>query len=329
MPKKKPWVASSLSLATASLFVGNGTETAQAEETVKRTVPDWEKEQIAQDVLYQYLTPISSVSEGNLAVDAEKKPLIHKVKEGDTLYGIGNRYGVDSQTLASYNKIEDPRKLQVGQRVKVPVELNRIRVKEGEGLTSIARRHSVSVSTLKKANPDLKSTNALYVGQVLVVPKPFEPKIEKQPEQSEKKKQRVTLASDSSSDQPSNQSHSFRWPVKGEITSGYGWRNGKMHQGIDISNTKQKQNVIRASLGGEVVRAGYAGGYGNLVVLDHGNGWTTYYAHLSGISVSKGESVSAGGDLGHMGTTGNSTGVHLHFEIRRHDQPINPLSVLP
>lgn len=102
-----------------------------------------------------------------------------------------------------------------------------------------------------------------------------------------------------------------------------------MHYGIDIWNRERTNSVIRASLGGRVIKAGYMNGYGNLVVVDHGNGWVTYYAHLSRITVSKGQVVSKGQSLGFMGQTGNATGVHLHFEVRRNGQPINPLSVLP
>jgi murein DD-endopeptidase MepM/ murein hydrolase activator NlpD len=78
-----------------------------------------------------------------------------------------------------------------------------------------------------------------------------------------------------------------------------------------------------------VTRAGYANGYGNLVVIDHGNGWVTYYAHLSRITVGKGQFLPVGSPLGYMGQTGHATGVHLHFEVRRNGKPINPLSVLP
>jgi murein DD-endopeptidase MepM/ murein hydrolase activator NlpD len=112
------------------------------------------------------------------------------------------------------------------------------------------------------------------------------------------------------------------------ITSQFGWRHGRVHKGIDIWNAAKAKAEIHSARAGVVVQAGYSGNYGNLVVIDHGNGWMTYYAHLSRIAVSKGESVAAGQFLGNMGRTGNATGYHLHFEVHRDGKAINPLSVL-
>lgn len=325
------WALTSLSVCTASAsFVVGGPQGSvqAAEPSVKHRSPDWQKERVAQEVVYQYLNPISAVTEGNLAVEKEEKPLMYKVKTGDTLYGIGQRYGVSAETLTRYNDIADPRTLQVDQKIKVPVVMERIRVKEEETLASIAKKYDVEKTVLKEANSDLKLTEDLYVGQVLVVPQAFEPK---QPQSTQTataaKKGQTTLSS--ASETTERRSVGFQWPVRGQITSGYGWRNGKMHAGIDIANQHGENNLIKASKGGTVVQAGYAGGYGNLVVVEHEEGWSTYYAHLSRITVSKGQPVSQGGELGYMGTTGNSTGVHLHFEIHKDGQPINPLNVLP
>ncbi|MFC4077325.1 peptidoglycan DD-metalloendopeptidase family protein [Salinithrix halophila] len=333
MPKKRTVVASSLSLCTASLFMGGEAQAAYTGEWNQTKTPDWEKEQVAREGFVQYLNPISSVTQGNLAVKTKKKPLLYEVKKGDTLYGIGRRYGVKGSTIAKYNRIQNPAFLPIGQKLKIPVELKRIRVKERQTLYSIARKHKVTVASLKQVNPDLQLTGALYVGQVLIVPRSFEPEAS-HPEtgpsrQGNPGKGGIRLASSSRGTKTEVRSSSFRWPARGQITSNYGWRNGKMHTGIDIWNNRREQNVIKASLGGTVVKAGYSGSYGNLVVIDHGDGWSTYYAHLSRISVAKGQNVNRGGALGNMGTTGNSTGVHLHFEVRRHDRPLHPLTVLP
>ncbi len=176
---------------------------------------------------------------------------------------------------------------------------------------------------LKKLNPDMAAAGSVYTGQVIAVPSPIKVKMPKvkRGEQIETKGVASGLCTAGSS--------SFSWPVWGQITSRYGWRNGRMHNGIDIWNEKRTNSVIRASLGGRVIKAGYSSGYGNLVVVDHGNGWVTYYAHLSRITVSKGQVVSKGQSLGYMGQTGNATGVHLHFEVRRNGRPVNPLTVLP
>jgi murein DD-endopeptidase MepM/ murein hydrolase activator NlpD len=114
--------------------------------------------------------------------------------------------------------------------------------------------------------------------------------------------------------------------VQGTITSGYGPRWGRMHEGLDIAGGSG--TPIAAARAGTVILAGYSGGYGNLVVVDHGGGLSTAYAHLSSISVSVGQGVGQGTVVGGMGTTGNSTGVHLHFEVRVGGAAVNPLGYL-
>ena len=116
----------------------------------------------------------------------------------------------------------------------------------------------------------------------------------------------------------------FIWPVSGVVTSGFGWRWGRMHQGIDISAPCGTQ--IRAAASGTVIVSGYSGGYGNLTVLDHGNGLATAYAHQSAIYA--GGSVSQGQVIGAVGTTGSSTGCHLHFEVRVNGSAVDPMGYL-
>lgn len=116
------------------------------------------------------------------------------------------------------------------------------------------------------------------------------------------------------------------WPVQGTITSGFGPRWGRMHEGLDIAGASG--TPIAAAKAGTVIFAGWSGGYGNMVVLDHGGGLSTAYPHLSSISVSVGQGVGQGSVVGGMGTTGNSTGVHLHFEVRVGGAAVNPLGYL-
>lgn len=122
-------------------------------------------------------------------------------------------------------------------------------------------------------------------------------------------------------------SPSFTWPVSGTVTSGFGPRWGRMHNGIDIAASTG--TPIGAAAAGEVFFVGWLGGYGNTVLVDHGNGYTTLYAHQSELLASEGESVSAGTTVGLVGSTGNSTGPHLHFEVRVWDTPHDPLLYLP
>lgn len=126
---------------------------------------------------------------------------------------------------------------------------------------------------------------------------------------------------------PSRGDGTFAWPaVGGYISSKQGTRWGKLHKGIDIARPSDR--TIKAADNGIVKFAGNSGGYGNKVVIDHQNGYETVYAHLSSIDVSVGQTVSKGSKIGVMGSTGNSTGVHLHFEIYKNGNLKNPLDYL-
>jgi murein DD-endopeptidase MepM/ murein hydrolase activator NlpD len=117
----------------------------------------------------------------------------------------------------------------------------------------------------------------------------------------------------------------FIWPVSGPVTSGFGWRWGRMHEGIDISAACG--TAIRAAAAGTVIYAGWMSGYGNITIIDHGGGIATAYGHQSAISVGGG-SVAQGQVIGAVGNTGFSTGCHLHFEVRVNGAPVDPLGYL-
>jgi murein DD-endopeptidase MepM/ murein hydrolase activator NlpD len=126
---------------------------------------------------------------------------------------------------------------------------------------------------------------------------------------------------------------SFR-PVEGSISSSFGLREDpidghhKHHHGLDIAAPEGAP--VRAAGGGVVASVeDNAGGYGKTILIDHGDGLTTRYAHLSEMNVTQGQRVEAGAVVGRVGQTGRSTGPHLHFEVRSHDHPIDPENVLP
>lgn len=126
----------------------------------------------------------------------------------------------------------------------------------------------------------------------------------------------------------------FLWPTGGRLSSGYGWRvhpisgKRKLHKGLDIANAHG--TPIRAAAAGTVIHAssGWNGGYGTSIKIDHGNGYVTHYAHLSSLSVKVGQKVSAGQVIGRMGSTGSSTGSHLHFEVYKNGSTVDPLDFL-
>jgi murein DD-endopeptidase MepM/ murein hydrolase activator NlpD len=115
------------------------------------------------------------------------------------------------------------------------------------------------------------------------------------------------------------------WPVNGPITSGFGMRWGRMHEGIDIS--APTGTPIRAAKSGSIAFASYSGGYGNYTCITHGGGLSTCYGHQSSFARTSG-SISQGSILGYVGSTGNSTGPHLHFEVRINGQAVDPLGYL-
>jgi murein DD-endopeptidase MepM/ murein hydrolase activator NlpD len=118
----------------------------------------------------------------------------------------------------------------------------------------------------------------------------------------------------------------FIWPVNGTVVSGFGMRWGRLHEGIDV--TAPSGTPIWAAAAGTIIHAGWLGGYGNLVVVDHGNGLATAYAHASAILVGVGQAVAQGEVVSLVGSTGNSSGPHLHFEVRVNGSAVDPLLYL-
>lgn len=122
------------------------------------------------------------------------------------------------------------------------------------------------------------------------------------------------------------------WPASGPVTSGFGWRNSplengsELHQGIDIASGLGIPVVATAD--GQVVKSGWAGGYGNIVQIDHGNGLETIYGHNSQVAVTAGQSVRKGQLIAYAGSTGKSTGPHVHYEVRANGVAIDPIKYM-
>jgi murein DD-endopeptidase MepM/ murein hydrolase activator NlpD len=137
---------------------------------------------------------------------------------------------------------------------------------------------------------------------------------------------RAAQARNAASETPTPSSSGLIWPVSGPITSPFGWRWGRMHEGIDIG--VGYGIPIHAAASGTIIYCGWESGYGNLVVIDHGNNLATAYGHQASIAVGCGQQVSQGQTIGYVGCTGHCFGPHLHFEVRINGNPVDPLGYL-
>ncbi|MGH9167661.1 MAG: murein hydrolase activator EnvC family protein [Acidimicrobiia bacterium] len=157
----------------------------------------------------------------------------------------------------------------------------------------------------------------------------FEGEINALEEDAERIKAEIRARQSAGTERPGG---ALLWPTDGPVTSGFGYRIhpisgvSKLHTGIDIDGAYGQAIVAGAS--GTVILASWYGGYGQAVVIDHGGGLATLYAHMSSMAVSSGASVAAGDVIGYVGSTGYSTGSHLHFEVRENGNPVDPMAYL-
>lgn len=248
--------------------------------------------------------------------------LEYTVVNGDTLASIAKMFGVDTDSIKWLNDGLNEKKLKPGTILKIPPVTGLIHtVKSGETIYSIAKKYNVSAQSIVDF-PFNEFTNdetfTLAIGQQVVVPDGEMPDVVISSPRSYLANQLTPNAGAVSA------TGSWGWPTQGTITQNFkAW-----HKGLDIANHSAPS--ILAADSGKVIVAGWTDntGYGNRVMIDHGNGYKTLYAHMSKIAVVVGQTVKRGDVLGQMGSTGRSTGTHLHFEIRTTAGNKDPLSVL-
>jgi len=245
----------------------------------------------------------------------------YEVEDGDTLSTIAKKFGISQDTIKWANDLDSTDSIKPGQKLKIlPVTGVGHTVKSGDTLESVAKKYDAeSQSILDFPFNDVPDDFKLTVGQVLIVPEGVPPESKATP-----RPKAATFAQGPQTTYSAPGGGSFMWPTEGVVTQYFAW----YHPGDDIAN--RAGPPVYASAAGTVVVAGWPDnyGYGNRVVVDHGNGYQTLYAHLSNIYVSVGQSVSRGQSVGKMGSTGRSTGTHLHFEIRYKGIAVNPLAIL-
>lgn len=248
----------------------------------------------------------------------------HKVKQGETIWGISRRYGMKPARIVEHNPELKNRPLYIGEEIlivreakkgpvatKAKAKLRYYKVKKGDTLSHIAKRQRVSLASLRKWNR-LNKKSVIKIGQRLKI---YKGGGRKGPPPGYK------------------YAKFFDWPLRGVITSGYGRRSNpfvgarrQYHRGIDIG--ARMGTPIRAARDGVVIMSRRMGGYGNCIFVRHSDGYVSVYAHNMVNKVKVGQVVKRGNVIGKVGRTGSATGPHLHFEVRRWKKPINPLSAL-
>ena len=236
----------------------------------------------------------------------------YKVRAGDTISGIAKKFGLTNiSTLISVNDIGNVRQLASGQKLKIPsIDGIVYTVKKGDSLSAITSKYKISLEQLLDVNELTSET--LTAGQQLFLP---------------------GAAMDAAS-LKNAMGELFRLPISAQFrwSSPYGYRidpiaNVKsFHTGTDMACPTG--TPIMAAMSGKVTTTGINRVYGNYVIIDHGNGYQTLYAHMSKIIASKGQWVSQGTRIGLVGSTGYSTGPHLHFTVYKNGKLIDPMTVL-
>jgi murein DD-endopeptidase MepM/ murein hydrolase activator NlpD len=214
---------------------------------------------------------------------------LHVIRQGDSLSGIADAYGVSLEALRRANRLPHTSHILVGETLRIP-----------------PRENTQELATLNQTFQS--SDRSLFLG----VQRHLERRSHPQPKAR----------------------HHFLWPVEGSLTSPFGERGhvmggggSRFHAGIDLA--VPRGTPVQAAQEGIVTFAGYNGAYGKAVKLDHLNGFSTLYAHNSRILVHVGQTVKAGEVICLSGSTGRSTGPHLHFEVHKDGWPVDPLHYLP
>lgn len=254
----------------------------------------------------------------------------HVVIPGETLGGIANRAKVPKILIIEANHLKPPHyAIRTGQKLHLPRTRHHI-VKAGESGFDIAMRYGVSYSSIAVAN-GLEPNEKLRTGQKLLIPTLLKP-----PSEAEVKAAKAATDDAKGSAKPTEKADAkprFLWPMEGRLRRGFVAKTrdgdgGDFHNGLDL--VAPEGETVRTAAPGEVIFAAREpDSFGNLVVVDHGNGWQTAYGFLSKLTVKRGDKVKAHDRVGLVGHSGRATRDELHFEIRRNDIPVDPTPLLP
>lgn len=273
------------------------------------------------------------------------------VRPGDTVYGIARRYGVPVRSIIDDNRLQPPFQLQADRRLTLSQPRDHL-VEPGDTVYGIARAHGVDRSALTRIN-GIEPPYTIKAGHILRLPAPTEQvavervalapaepaateaaavaaiELPAPPSEPIRPTSAATEAGPGGAMQPPPRSgRSFLWPLRGRLISDFGAKEGGLrNDGINIA--APRGSFVRAAENGVVAYAGNElGGFGNLLLIKHADGWTTAYAHNEELLVERGDRVSRGQAIARVGSTGNIREPQLHFEIRKGKSPVDPREVL-
>lgn len=280
----------------------------------------------------------TKIADKEEAVTALKTPVggikIHEVAEGETISGIAQMTGTTTNKLLAMNPDVTPETLQIGTKLNVSDNTPAVAVRTKEAVTELEKiaydTNQVADSNQykgvtivvsdgiygeKEVSYDVYKENGIVTNKVATAENILKEPVTKQVKVGTKARPAKAATG------------TFRNPFyAGIVTSRYGSRSRGFHTGIDLAGSTG--SPVYAADGGTVSFTGWNGGYGKMIKINHGNGYVTYYAHLSSINVSNGQKVAKGEMIGRVGNTGNSTGPHLHFEIRLNGRTLNPANYM-
>ena len=243
------------------------------------------------------------------AVIRSLKIVKYRVRKRDTLSSIALKFKINLGTIISYNGIRDARRLTVGTLLEIPNRNGlKYKVKRGDSLSRIAKKFGVPLKEILDWNN--LASSVIQPGQELF----------------------IAGAAMKTNDLNRVLGKLFIYPTHGRLTSPFGMRHDpftglwRFHNGVDLAN--KIGTPIVAAMSGTVAMTGINPTYGRYIILRHADGFQTLYAHLSRILVSRGRRISQNQVIGKMGTTGYSTGSHLHFSIFKNGKPVDPLKYL-
>jgi murein DD-endopeptidase MepM/ murein hydrolase activator NlpD len=301
-----------LCFGAAAVIAGGGLFLGKLNLTVPVLNP------VAGEGIKQHLISYTELESGTISASTDTIPLdllesfsweSYTVKPGDSISKIAAAHSISMDAVIASNGITNARRLRAGERLRIPnMDGIPYTVKNGDTLSNVSIAQGVPLEAILDANDIQK--DAIDPGTVLFIPG------------AKMKHEDLKRAL----------GELFIYPIRGILSSPYGWRNDpisgvrRYHAALDLA--APTGTPIKAALDGRIVTLGFSSVYGNYIIISHSGGFQTLYAHMNSTSVGQGAYVQQGAKIGEVGSTGYSTGPHLHFAVFKNGKAVNPLELL-